>query len=378
MTFLITALGVGGAETQLTRTVSALAKRGWRVRVLALRDRPGLAGELIESGVPIRVLTPAGRRPGFGTWRALICALREEPVDCLVTFLLQANVIGRLAGRWCGVRVVSSIRNTRFGGDSRYGARLGDFLELVTMPLAQLVVINARSTANALVARGVVPASKVRIVPNALPPSPPPLSGTAVARARAELGLGRDDFVWITAGRLQAQKNHAVLLEAFACLVREVPRSVLLVAGEGPLADTLRSRTTALGLGASVRWLGLRRDLPDLLRVADAFVLSSRWEGLPNVVMEALAAGLPTVATTVGGIDTLIEDGISGWIAASPTAEDLLSAMRRLTACSPVERALVAATGRDRVLANFSLDSAIDRWERVFHEASGQRGESAA
>jgi len=369
VTFLITALGVGGAETQLARLAIAMAREGRRVRVIALRERPGLAETLRTAGVPVHTLTRSGRRPGAGTWRALLSELRREPDGCIVTFLLQANVLGRLAGARCRLPVVSSIRNTYFGGDGRWGRRVGDLLERLTVPLARAVVINARSTADALVARGIVPATKVRVVGNALPPPPPPLSDAARARERTRLGIADGDFVWMTAGRLQPQKNHAVLLEAFADIHHEAPASVLWVAGEGPLGPSLMQRATSLGMGSAVRFLGLRQDLPLLLPLADAFVLASRWEGLPNVVMEALAAGLPTVSTSVGGVDELIEDDVSGWLAASPEQADLAAAMRRLATADRSHRTSVATTGRVRVLERFGLEAALAGWEAVIAEA---------
>ena len=371
ITFVITALGVGGAETQLTRVASAMARGGRRVRVLALRERAGFADALTAAGVPVRTLTPHGRRLSFGTWRALLSELRRERDGCIVTFLLQANVLGRLAGAWCRQPVVSSIRNTRFGGDGRWGGHAGDLLERLTVPLARTVVINARSTANVVIARGIVPASKVRIVPNALPPTPAALSTTERSRERERIGVDDRDVVWIAAGRFQPQKNHVALLEAFAARRREAPRSVLWLAGEGPLMSALEERASILGIGDAVHFLGLRRDLPQLLQLADAFVLASRWEGLPNVVMEALAAGLPTVSTLVGGVDELIEDGVSGWIARSPEPEDLAIAMRRLAVANPQHRARVAATGRHRVLARYSLQAAVAGWDAVIAEACG-------
>lgn len=377
VTFVITTLGVGGAETQLTRVATAMARSGRRVRVLALRERAGFAASLAAADVPVQVLTPAGRRLGIATWRALLVALRREPDGCVVTLLLQANVLGRLAGAWCGLPVVSSIRNTRFGGDQPWGARAGDLLERLTMSLARLVVFNARSTADAVVARGVVPAAKVRIVPNALPASVAPLGEAERASARAELGLGGDTFLWLTAGRLQPQKNVPALLEAFARVARETPRAALWVAGEGPLAGALADQAAALGLDDAVRFLGLRRDLPRLLQVADAFVLASRWEGLPNALMEAQAAGVPTVATPVGGVDELIEDEVSGWLAASPEPDDLAAAMRRLTVAESERRRQIAATGRERVLVRFGLDAAVVGWEAAIAEAHALHGRRA-
>jgi glycosyltransferase involved in cell wall biosynthesis len=369
VTFVITGLGVGGAETQLVRLASALVARGWPLRVVALRARDGFDADLAAAGIDVCVLTPAGRRPGIGIVRALAAEIDRHPGTCVVTFLLQANVVGRLAGAWRRVPVVSSIRNSRFGGDSPLGARIGDLLERTTARFAKSIVINSASTARALVARGVVPERKVRVIPNALAERSAPPTAAERTAARTALGLGADTFVWITVGRLQVQKNHTALLEAFADVRTDGAGSVLLVAGDGPLASDLAERARALGIDRSVRFLGLRRDVPQLLDLADAFVLSSRWEGLPNVVMEALDAGLPTVSTPVGGVDALVEDGVSGWLARSAAASDLADAMARLLATPTDARARIASTGRERVRAGFALDAVVAAWQEVILEA---------
>ena len=374
VSFLITGLGIGGAEMQLARLATALHARGWSVHVLALRELSGVGEELHQANLPVQTLTPAGVRLGPRTLVALVRALRAQRPDCLVTFLLQANVIGRLAGAWCGVPVVSSIRNSRFGGDGRYGARIGDLLERITAPLSHAVVINAQSTAARVVARRVVAQRQVRVVGNALAPPAAALAAPERARLRSEFGLPEGAFVWLTAGRLQPQKNQLDLLEAFARHCQRTPEAHLLLAGEGPLEASLRARIEGLGLARTARLLGLRRDLPQVLHLADAFVLASRWEGLPNVVMEALAAGVPTLATPVGGIDELIEDGVSGWVAASADADDIASAMDRVTACSARERSIVAARGRARVVERYGLEAIVDGWTSVIEEALAPRG----
>ena len=373
VTFLITALGVGGAEAQLARLAGALRGRGWDARVLALREVEGVQGALRDAGVPTRALLAPGARLGPGTLAALSRALREERPDCLVTFLLQANVLGRLAGAWRGVPVVSSIRNARFGGDGRGGAWIGDALERLSAPLASSVVFNARSTAAQVVARGVVPQRTVRVVGNALPPAAAPISSEERARMRAELGLDAHAFAYLNTGRLQQQKNQLALLDAFARHRPAQPQARLLIAGAGPLEGALRERIAALSLGDAVTLLGLRRDLPTLLQAVDAFVLASRWEGLSNALMEALAAGLPSVATPVGGVDELIEDGVSGYLARSCEPDALLEALERLAASDAQRRAAIAATGRARVLARYGLEAVTDGWVAVIEEALASR-----
>jgi glycosyltransferase involved in cell wall biosynthesis len=371
--FVITSLGFGGAEVQLLRVAGTLVERGWQAEVVALRDGPGMHDAFAAVGVPVRTLLARGAQFGPGALTGLLGAVRAFRPDALVTFLFQANVLGRVVGAWCRVPVVSSIRNTRFGGGGRLGGLVADALERLTNPLAAAVVVNARLAGEALLARRVVRASTLRVIPNALAR---PVAGPPVDRPgeREALGLADRDFVWITIGRLERQKNHRGLLEAFAALHRERPHARLLVVGDGVLAEDLRSAAGEAGIADRVTFLGLRRDVDRLLALSDAFVLASDWEGLPNVVMEAQAAAVPALATPVGGVKELIEEGVTGWLTASSSPVDLHAAMRAVMDVDPDRRARIARAGHAHVLAHHGLDAAVDAWRAVILDATRPRG----
>lgn len=373
--FLTNDLKVGGAETQLVRLAVELKRRGWDVSVLTLRDEGTLGSELAANSLPHEALSPRGTRAGAATLMALTRALRRLRPDCLVTFLLQSNVLGRLAGAWAGVPVVSSIRNVRFGVGGRRGAQVADLLERLTNPLAKAVVVNSQLSADALLGRGVVRAATVRVVPNALGEARS-LAGAERAALRAALTLAPEDFVWLAVGRLEPQKNHGSLLAAFAALRLRRPEARLLVAGDGSLTEELSALVRQMSLGEAVVFLGHHPDVPRLLGVADALVLASKWEGLPNAVMEAMAAGIPCVGTPVGGVPELIEDGVTGWLAASPDARDLDAAMERLMAAPSDLRASMAHAAREAVQSRFGLQEIADRWQRVIEGATVSRGDS--
>ena len=129
---------------------------------------------------------------------------------------------------------------------------------------------------------------------------------------RAELAVADDEFLWLAVGRLVPQKDVPNLLDAFAKHHAAHPRSRLAIVGDGALRDEMVAHAASLGVGEAVAFLGIRRDVPQLMAAADVFVMSSAWEGLPNVVMEAMAAGLPVVSTNVGGVAELVEDPGTG------------------------------------------------------------------
>lgn len=371
--FLINGLKVGGAEVQLTRLAIELQRRGVVVTIIALRQQTGLDAQLRQRGLePIIV----GSR-GLGQITSLARVLDAVSPDVLITFLFRANIAGRLAGRLRGVPVISSIRNQRFGGATRVGQRMADLLERITNPLAAWVVVNSSLAADDLIARNVVSRYRLRVIPNALAESKPDPASQPRSReeARESLGFDASDFVWLQLGRLEPQKNHAESLNAFAVLYASQPSARLLVVGEGSLRASLESKAASLGPAASaVRFLGQRSDVADVLIASDGMLLASLWEGLPNVVMEAMVSGLPVVATPVGGVPELIKHGETGWLADSPMAEDLVTMMDYVMHASDEQRRSVAQAGRAHVLDHFNIYRVTDAWQDLISMALGERG----
>lgn len=375
VTFLITTIQVGGAEMQLLRISRELTRRGWSVTVLVLRGGPGLDAEFRDVGVEVKHLTSSPtERPGIGAVLGLARELRGERPDCLVTMLFQANVLGKVVGAVHRVPVISSIRNVRFGGGSRMGGLVADALERLTRPFAHATVVNSELAARELADRMVVDPGSVRVIVNALPEPGQTSTTSETGALREELGLPAEmndgEFIWLAAGRLERQKNYGRLLEAFALVLQDFPAARLVIAGEGSERPTMEAQIDSLAIGNAVKLLGLRRDLPRLMEWADAFVLASRWEGLPNVVLEAMSAGLPTVATDVGGVADLIRHGETGWLLSSPEAADLAGGMKELMSTNESDRMRVAHNGQRFVRESFGLQAVTDKWEELLSEAS--------
>lgn len=190
--------------------------------------------------------------------------------------------------------------------------------------------------------------------------------------ARAALGVPQDAIVVGTVGRLVPVKDQAGLLEAVATLRTQGPQPTVLIAGEGPLRDTLASRITALGLQDHVRLLGHRPDVERVLAALDLFVLSSSSEGLSNTILEAMATGLPVVATAVGGADELVADGESGLLVPPRDPAALAAALGHMLR-SPETLVAFGRAGRARVESMFDLAATIQRYEDLYREALAYR-----
>jgi glycosyltransferase involved in cell wall biosynthesis len=190
--------------------------------------------------------------------------------------------------------------------------------------------------------------------------------------ARAGVGVGPDQPVLVTVGRLVPVKDHATLLESVQILRQEGMSPLLLVAGEGPLAGTLVSQAAALGVNTNVRWLGHRLDVESVLAAGDVFVLSSKSEGLSNTILEAMASGLPVVATRVGGADEMVLDGLTGLLVPSSSPRALAEALASILRDPDARRAMGVA-GRERARVEFSLDAMLRRYDALYLELARQK-----
>ena len=193
------------------------------------------------------------------------------------------------------------------------------------------------------------------------------------AAARLALGLGPDERVALTIGSLTPQKAQHVLLEAFARVAAELPASRLLVAGEGPLRPLLEARRDALGLGERAWFLGERADVDELLAAADLFVLSSRREGLPVTLLEAMRAGRAAVVTRAGGCAEAVGDGTTGRLVPVDDPVALGAALSGLLA-EPGRCAARGAAARARWEREFTAARMVRETEALYRAALGGRG----
>lgn len=204
-----------------------------------------------------------------------------------------------------------------------------------------------------------VPAEKLHVVPNGVRLRQP--EPALRDRMRAELGISADQFVFLYTGRLEDVKDLHTLLGAAGLLPETLVGMVTVVlAGDGSCRPELEAAAVASGLALRVRFLGARTDIPDLLAMADAFVMTSRTEGLPMAILEAMGAGLPCVSTAVGGIPELLVDG-AGLLAPVKDSQGIADAMARLVTDEPL-RHDIAARGRRVVAERYSLDGVVTRY----------------
>ncbi|QZA32871.1 glycosyltransferase [Hydrogenibacillus sp. N12] len=366
--FLTTALNYGGAETQLVRLAMRLKKREWNVRVISMLPPAAYVSELEVTGIPVFSLD---MRRGIPDPRALLrlaSILRRERPLVLHSHMVHANLLARASRFLIRTPVlVCTAHNIVEGGRLReMGYRLTD-------PLCDLTTQVSRAGLERYVRVGAVPRIKIRHIPNGVDTHQFRPNTESRHRLRKELGI-EDEFVWLAVGRLEEAKDYPTMLKAFAEIKKNRPHSKLLIAGQGSLKDGVEKLARDLGLTGSVIFLGVRRDVPDLMNAVDAYVMSSAWEGMPMVLLEASAVGLPIVATDVGGNREVVLDGVTGFLVPPKKPQALAGAMMNVMDLSPEERAAMGSAGRKHIEANYSMDRVVEMWEALYFELLERKG----
>jgi glycosyltransferase involved in cell wall biosynthesis len=195
----------------------------------------------------------------------------------------------------------------------------------------------------------------------------------ARAAVRSSLGISQE-FVWLAVGRYETAKDYPNLLRAFARIHERHAQAVLWIVGEGSLQQETEDLARALGLGDRVRFLGVRSDVPEVMSAADGYVMSSAWEGMPIVLLEAAAAALPIVSTRVGGNHEVVREGESGFLVPPRDDGSLAAAMLRLMDLPPAEREAMGRRGREHVGMHYGLARVVDRWEDLYRQVSSRKG----
>jgi starch synthase (maltosyl-transferring) len=354
---VITELDVGGAEKALVALATGLDRSRWEPAVIGLGPEGELARPLRDAGIETRCLGVDRRRP-FGAIARLRRALREVRPVLVQSFLFHANIAARLAAPMVqGSCVLGGLRV------AERGKRWHSWLDRATIGMAcgSVCVSEGVLTFARDVAR--LPADRLTIIPNGVDPTP---IDRAEPVDRATIGVQPDSHLALFVGRLDRQKGVSVLLNAAAIVARARPDWHLAIVGEGPEGAGLRKRTDEdILLQNHVHWLGRRDDVPGLLKGVDVVVLPSLWEGMPNVVLEAMAARRAVVATAVEGTTELVGPGRTGWLVAPGDSEGLAAALLD-AAGAPDRLAAFGAAGRARVEAHYSPRGVVESYERLW------------
>jgi glycosyltransferase involved in cell wall biosynthesis len=367
---VVESMNRGGAESVVVEHVRN-AGPGFEPLVCALNlDGPALAAARAAGG---RTFVLGKRGPADGL-RQLAALMRRERVEVVNGHNATGGLYAALAARMAGVPVAFRTEHTiHFRGRH---SPLYPVLEPLATALTRRVVCVCQAVLESHASRLPWAARRFVTVANGISPAPHTRPREAVRR---ELGLAPEERVALTIGSLSPQKAQDRLLAAFAIAASAEPRARLLVAGEGPRRALLERRIAELGLPGRVRLLGDRDDVADLLEAADLFVLSSRREGLPITLIEAMRAGRAAVSTRIGGTPEVVEDGVTGLLV--PVGDDpaLAAALAGLLG-DEARCARFGEAGRRRWHERFTAERMVRATEALYRDevAKGAPARGAA
>ncbi|WP_454742138.1 glycosyltransferase [Cupriavidus necator] len=349
---ITTGLRLGGAEQQIAALARAFVALGNSVAIVSLTE-----GQEIDlpAGIPITELgmrkTPLSMLAALRKTRQVV---RQWRPDVIHSHMVHGNLFARALTRTGRMPpVVCSAHSAREGGTLRTLAyRLTDRWCALTTHVSE-------AGRQAMVESGAAPARRVIVMPNGIDTTRFRPDDAVRERARRALGLGAQDILVLNVGRLVPEKDQATLIEAFRLAARAVPNARLVIAGEGPLRPALQDRIVQGGLATLATLAGARSDIPDLLRAADVFALSSRIEGMPLAVGEALATGLPVVATAAAGVAELAGD--TATITPIGDAAALASALEKAIRQLPGTQAQ-RDRRRQQIVSRFDVSAVARQW----------------
>lgn len=369
VTFVVPDLRVGGAERHATTLLAGLDRFRFSPSAVCIGEEGQLFPTLAAAGVAARALHRT-KRQFLLALVELVGHLHRTKPDVVLVRGYSAETLGRIAAFL--TRVPATVVWVQNGAGLEERGRLRNLVDRLLEPLTTAFVAVSQAAVPYLTDDLGCPAGKVRVIPNGVEPaafavgpgSKPDLAATA------SLGLAtRDPVVGIVAV-LRPEKDHATLLRAMRLVHDRLPTARLLLVGDGPLRVELQRLAVELGIADRAVFAGSRDDVGALLGLMDVFVLSSTTEGLPIALLEAMAAGLPTVCTAVGGVPEVVADGETGLLVPAGDASAMADAILDLLHDENRAREM-GALGQAKVQAEYSLSTSTRAAERMFDDLTG-------
>lgn len=353
-------LDLGGLQQVVYTLCRNIDREQFDVQVLCLRARGLFAADVESLGIPVHLLEQVPGGVDYLACFKVARLLRTLKIDVIHTHNTQPFVDGTLGALLARVRTVVHTDHARsFPDKVRYMVA-----EWAMSKFAYRVVGCSEHTSRQLIEYEKISRRKITTIVNGIDGTRFEISIDAAAKRR-ELGLPAEGPVIGLAVRLSDQKGITYLLRAMPAVLARHPSVTLLIAGEGELKDELQCEADSLGLGGHVVFCGARKDIPQILKLLELYILPSKWEGLPMVVLEAMAAGCPVVATNVGGTSSAVIDGKTGLLVPPEDPVALASAIDRLLA-SPALCREYAANSRTLFLERFTGEAMTRRYERLY------------
>lgn len=366
--YIITGLATGGAETMLLKLLERLDRERYKPVVISLTTTGEIGPRIEALDIPVHALGLTPGLPSPSGFLRLIQQVRRFTPDVVHTWLYHADLLGGLAARLAGINAVCwGIRSSNLDSDkTNWTTRaVRRVCALLSHVIPRRIFLNSETASRIHAALGYA-TEKMSVVPNGFDLSRFRPDKGARGRVRAVLGCNDDTPLVGMVGRFDPLKNHSGFISAMAMVCRHLPQTQLVLAGKGVDRDNeelMRSIEKA-GLMDNTHLLGPRDDMPELMAALDVLACSSHAEAFPNVVGEAMAAGVPCVATDVGDCAYII--GETGCIVPVGDMAGFASGVETLLKLSRKQRAELGEKARARVASHFEISRVVRRYEELY------------
>jgi len=375
---VVETLDAGGAEGLAVDIANALAARGHQSHLIVLDGR-GPFRQRVKDQVHFTDLALPRRNGSFvsnalyfrNTLKILSRLLKDNGVVVVQTHLPKSNFLGLFLGKNRVARVYPTVHNNR---EFDYGANSNRMKELMRkrayrqmLSWCSAMIAVSGQVRTAMIGElkiGKKMSDRLVVIPNGVA-IPSALEAGERSKVREHWSVGEEEILMVAAGRLTRQKNFSSLIEALALVPEDCGPWKCVIAGEGELQDVLAADISARGLDDKILLAGYVSEIGGLLGAADIFCLSSLFEGLPLVLLEAMAAGLPICAYGIDGVVDVVQDGVQAKLARPEDPASLAESIHFLLA-HPVERRKMGFSGRDLVQSRFNFGRVVDQLEELF------------
>ncbi|STO54141.1 putative UDP-galactose--lipooligosaccharide galactosyltransferase [Canicola haemoglobinophilus] len=358
--YLITDLGVGGAERQVCDLADKFAEKDHQVTLVSLSDH--LQNNLLPKNPNVKVIklkmtkTLSGFVRTYLQLRQIITALKPDVVH---SHMVHANLMARLLRLTCSLpKLICTAHSSNEGGKLRMLAyRFTNFLSDANTNVSQEAV-------ESFIQKGATKPSQMFAMPNGIDTDKFIKDLALREKLRQELSISEQTYVFLAVGRLTDPKDYPNLIKAFAQVHLQAKNTLLVIAGIGELEAELKSLVAQLNLHNSVKFLGLRRDIPAIMNIADTYVLSSYYEGLPLVLGEAMSCENIIVATDCGGTKEMVQN--HGFLVPKQSSDLLAEKMLYSMNLSVEERTKLGISAREHIIAHYSLTYITEKWLELY------------
>ena len=353
-------LAIGGLQQVVVNICRTINRDLFDISVLCLRDLGEFVPEVEKLGIPVFYLPQKKSGTDYLSFLKVAKILREEKIEVIHTHNTQPLVDGTIGALMSGVKTIIHTDHARNFPDKRRYM----FAEWLMSHFAHKVVGVSEHTSEDLIKYEKISRKKILTIPNGIDGNRFSININKQEK-RKELGIHGSGPIIGLGVRLTEGKGINYLLQAMPDIIKKFTDITLVIAGDGPAADKLKKQTVELGITRNVLFLGPRLDIPELLKVFDIYVLPSLSEGLPMVLLEAMAAGCPIVATNVGGIPTLIKHGDNGSMVEPKNPQALASEIIKLLSSQEL-RSQYSKKALETFQESYSADIMTRKYEQLY------------